>query len=282
MTQASRRLNQPISRVSRAVARLEKELGLHLVLRTTRSFQVTESGRKLFREVQPMINQIGDLSRSLKSESEELTGIVRITAPEDFGHSQMGPILSQLSLLHPGLEIEANLTDDFVDLVRTETDIGIRAGKLKDSTLKAKLIGRSSLKFVASPSYIDKFGAPKKPQDIGKHRCIYSPLGPMSLRNEWTVTNGTRDEKIQFNPLWKVNHKRVALDLARAGMGITMLPTPLVTEFIERKELIPVLTSWSAPTAPIHLVFPPQRTISARVRAVSAFLEEKLKPMLTV
>ena len=60
----------------------------------------------------------------------------------------------------------------YIDLVRTETDIGIRAGKLKDSTLKAKLIGKSTLKFVASPSYIDKFGAPKRPQDIGKHRCI--------------------------------------------------------------------------------------------------------------
>ncbi|MBL7546122.1 MAG: LysR family transcriptional regulator [Bdellovibrionaceae bacterium] len=280
MTQAAVRLKQPISRVSRAIARLEKELGLHLVLRTTRSFQVTAAGRRLFREVQPMMRQIVDLSRSIKSESEELVGLVRMTAPEDFGQFIMAPIVAELGVIHPGLQLEMNFTDEFVDLVRTETDIGIRGGKLKDSTLKAKYLGKSVFRFVAAPSYVDKYGYPKRPQDLIQHRCIYSPLGSMSQRTEWIVTNGQREERIQFVASWKVNHKRVALDLAKAGLGITMLPVPLVKNYIEEKELVPILPTWTLPPAPIHLVYPPRQITAAKVRVVSAFLEKKLKPLL--
>lgn len=280
MTQAARRLKQPVSRVSRAMVRLERDLNQHLILRTTRSFQITNAGRSLFQEVQPIIQQISGLEKSLGGESEELSGLVRITAPEDFGQVWLAPIIAEISKLHPMLVFDLNFTDEFVDLVRTETDIGIRGGKLKDSTLKAKYLGQSNFHFVAAPSYIDKFGAPKKPEELEKHRCIYSPLGPSSLRNEWTITNGVRKARIAFKPNWKVNHKGVAMALAKSGLGITLLPTSLSVALFESKDLVHVLPSWGLEAAPVHLVYPPQRITSRKVREVSAFLEMKLKPML--
>lgn len=282
MTQAARRLKQPISRVSRALSRLERDLNQHLILRTTRSFKITSSGLRLFREIQPLMQQIKGLERSISSESEELTGVVRLTAPEDFAQGMMSSILLELSALHPGLQFDLNLTDEYVDLLRTETDIGIRGGKLKDSTLKAKYVGESTFVFVASPDYLEKFGAPKKPEDLAKHKCIYSPLGPNSERNEWVVTNGSRKEKIKFNPQWKVNHKGLACTFVRAGHGISLLPSPMVNRFIESKELVQVLSSWGLETAPLHLVYPPQKVISRKVREVSKFLEIKLREMMTL
>ncbi len=279
MTQAAARLKQPVSRVSRAMVRLERDLKQHLILRTTRSFQVTAAGRKLFRDVQPIIQQISGLEKNISNDSEELTGIVRITAPEDFGQVLLAPIVAELSVLHPGLEFDLNLTDGYVDLVRTETDIGIRGGKLKDSTLKAKFLGKSSFNFVASSGYLEKFGTPKKPSDLTKHRCIFSPLGPNSHRNEWLVTNGTRKEKVEFNPNWKINHKGMALALAKAGLGITLLPSSMTARYLESKELVTVLSSWGLEEAPIHLVYPPQRMLSRKVREVSTFIESKLKPL---
>lgn len=279
MTQAARRLKQPVSRVSRALARLERDLNQHLILRTTRSFQVTHAGRKLFQSIQPMILQVQELQKSFVEDSEELTGVIRITAPEDFGQSMMGPLVVELSSLHPKLEFDLNLTDQYVDLVRTETDIGIRAGKLKDSTLKARYLGQAETLFVASESYLDKYGIPKKPQDLEQHRCIYSPLGPSSQRNEWVVFNGSKKEKVKVNPIWKTTHKGTAVALAKSGLGITLVPSSMVLPSIDKKELVHVLPSWGLEPAPVHLVYPPQRITSRKVREVSKFLETKLKPL---
>lgn len=279
MTQAARRLKQPVSRVSRALARLERDLNQHLILRTTRSFQVTEAGRRLFRDVQPMIHRIGEVQRALSSESEELTGLVRITAPVDLGETVLAPIIAELSTLHPGLEFDLHFSDDFVDLVRTETDIGIRAGKLRDSTLKAKRLGNSMFQFVASPRYLEKFGTPRKPADLENHRCIHALLGPARRRNEWLVTSGSRSERIRFRAPWIVNQKGAAVALARAGLGITLVPSPTLAEYFERDELVHVLPAWSLEPTPVHLVYPPQRITSRKVREVSQFLEERLRPL---
>lgn len=280
MTKAAKRLKQPISRVSRALSRLERDLNQQLILRTTRSFKITKSGQQLFREMQPVMQQIAGLERSLSSENNEISGIIKITAPEDFGQILMAPLIAELSELYPNLELDLNLTDEYVDLVQTETDIGIRGGRLKDSTLKAKYIGESSFIFVAAPKYIEKFGMPKKPEDLVKHRCLYSPLGPNSQRNEWNITNGTRAEKIRIKPHMKINHKATTAALALAGFGITLLPTPMVNRHFESKELVHVLPSWGLESAPVHLVYPPQRIISRKVREVSAFLESRLKMAL--
>ncbi len=279
MTQAARRLKQPVSRVSRALARLEQDLNLRLVLRTTRSFQVTDVGNRLFRELQPAIEKLGEVQRNMHHENDELTGLVRITAPEDFGKFMLAPLITELSMLHPGLQFDINLTDDYVDLIRTETDIGIRAGKLKDSSLKAKLLGTSNFQFVAAPSYLEKYGAPKRPIDLQKHQCINALFGPASKQNQWVITNGTRTEKIDFKPKWRVNNKAMALNLACAGLGITLVPSTLLAGYYENGELVHVLSGWGLETAPVHLVYPPQKITSRKVREVSKFLEEKLKPM---
>lgn len=281
MTQAARRLKQPISRVSRALSRLERDLKQQLILRTTRSFKITTAGQSLFREIQPLIQKISDLEQSITNENEDLIGIIRITAPEDFAQTMLSSFIVELSILHPGLQFDLNLTDDYVDLVRTGTDIGIRGGRLKNSTLKVKYIGESNFFFVASPNYLEKFGVPKKPDDLLKHRCIYSPLGPNSQRNEWVVTNGARMEKIPLKAQWKVNHKGLAANLAKEGLGITLLPGLMVNRYIDNKELVRVLPAWGLESAPVHLIYPPQRTMSRKVREVSNFLETKLKPLLS-
>jgi DNA-binding transcriptional LysR family regulator len=191
----------------------------------------------------------------------------------------LSPLITELSLLHPGLQFDINLTDEYVDLVRTETDIGIRAGKLKDSSLKAKLLGTSDFQFVAAPSYIEKYGAPKKPIELQSHHCINALFGPASKNNQWVITNGTRTEKINYKPKWRVNNKAVALNLACAGLGITLVPSTLLSGYYERGELTHVLPGWGLEIAPVHLVYPPQKITSRKVREVSRFLEEKLKPM---
>jgi LysR family transcriptional regulator for bpeEF and oprC len=282
MTQAAKRLRQPVSRVSRAVARLESELNQHLVLRTTRSFQITEAGRRLFRDVQPLVARIADVQRSFHEESEELTGLVRITAPEDMGASTIAPLLVEFGALHPGLRFDLNLTDEFVDLVRTETDIGLRAGRLRDSTLKAKRLGTSVFIWVASPRYIDRYGAPKRPQDLERLRSIHLVLGPSDKRIEWTLINGSRREKLKINSLWSVNHTGAAMALAKAGVGATLCPATLAAPALAAGELVHILPGWTSEPAPVHLVFPPQRITSRKVREVARFLEERLKPLFEV
>jgi DNA-binding transcriptional LysR family regulator len=279
MTQAARRLKQPVSRVSRALARLERDLSLRLILRTTRSFQATEAGRRLFREAQPMIRQIEGLGRALSQESDELAGLVRITAPEDFGQALLAPLIAELGALQPALEFDLNLTDDYVDLVRTETDIGIRAGRLRDSSLKAKRLGTSRFEFVASPRYLDARGAPRRPAELREHRCIYALADPSRPQSSWDLVNNGRVERVQLSAWCRVNHKGTALALARAGAGIALVPVSMLPEYLRAGELARALEGWSLEPVPVHLVYPPQRVVSRKVREVSRFLEERLRPI---
>jgi LysR family transcriptional regulator for bpeEF and oprC len=258
---------------------LETELKLPLVLRTTRSFQVTDAGRSLYQNVHPVIRQLGDLQRSLSQENDEMSGLIRITAPEDLGRWVLAPVISRLSSHYPRLEFDLNFTDSFVDLIRTQTDIGIRAGKLTDSSLRVKRIGSSVFRFVASPRYLEKFGTPKRPKDLENHRCIVAVSGPTAQRDEWIVSQGAKKERVALRRVCSVNQKGVAVSLAREGFGITLVPTPLANEYLENGELTEILQGWGYEATPIHLVYPPQKLVSLRVREVARVLEERLRPI---
>ena len=153
-SRAAEILKVPKSTVSKAITRLEYETGAKLLLRTTRSLTLTAVGRAFYETCMGPIQTLEEAQKSLNGNESILTGLVRVTAPEDLGIEIIAPTIGELSRKHPLLNFELNYTDDIVDLIKEGFDIAIRIGKLPESSLKVKRIGEIQIIPVASPKYL--------------------------------------------------------------------------------------------------------------------------------
>src|SRR5579862_1574175 len=171
VTAAARRLGVSKSIVSRRLARLEAELGVQLLARTTRGAALTEAG-VTFRDHAARACAEIDLARETILPAGDLRGRLRIAAPLSFGPTHLAPVLAQLARRHPRLHVHASYSDRFVDLIGEGFDCAIRVGQLSDSNLIARRIGPIHGKLVASPVYVREHGAPETPDQLLAHQCL--------------------------------------------------------------------------------------------------------------
>jgi DNA-binding transcriptional LysR family regulator len=184
ITVAARRLGLPKSIVSRRLVRLESELGVQLLARTTRGASLTEAGVS-FREHAARMCLEMDVAREEMLPTGELRGRLRVAVPSSFGPGHFAPALAELARLHPLLQLHAHYSDRYVDLVAEGFDCGIRVGYLQDSNLTARKIGAFAAGLFASPDYLSAHGIPKKPSDLLEHQAI------LQGTESWKVSDGT-------------------------------------------------------------------------------------------
>src|ERR1700722_7368998 len=173
---AARRLGVAKSIVSRRLVRLEAELGIQLLARTTRGAALTEAGVTFREHAQRACAEI-DLARETILPAGDLRGRLRIAAPLSFGPTHLAPVLAQLALRHPRLHVHASYSDRFVDIVGEGFDCAIRVGYLSDSNLIARRIAPIRGKLVASPAYVSTRGAPEPPDQLLAHECLMQGAG---------------------------------------------------------------------------------------------------------
>ena len=278
MTKAAKALKMPVSRVSRTVARLEEALGATLITRTTRSLRVSEAGKRLHQASRPLMQQITEIEHEFHASEAVIAGLVRVTAPEDMGGAIIAPVLAELSAVHSALQIELICSDQRFDLVQDGIDVGIRIGKLQDSSLKSRRLGVTSMTCVAAPGYLKRAGTPRTPHDLDKHDCIQLALGASDSPNLWTLSNGKQQISIRIAPKLRANHTGAAIAFALAERGILCVPAPMVVDSLQSGQLVRVLPNWSFSSRLVNLIFPNQRTIAPRVKTVISHLEKRLPP----
>lgn len=278
MTKAAKALKMPISRVSRTVARLETALGTTLITRTTRNLHISEAGRRLQQATRPLMLRLAAIESEFQSSESAIAGPVRITAPEDIGGAIVAPMIAEISSLYPALQIELICSDERFDLVQAGIDLAIRIGKMQDSTLRSRRLGGISLCCVAAPRYLDRAGIPKIPSDLGQHDCIELALGSSSPMRTWKLSNGRQQLAVNVAPRLTTNHTGAAIAFLLAGRGISCIPAPMAVDYLKSGALIRVLPSWSFGSIPVNIVFPAQRNMAARIKAVIQYLEERLAP----
>jgi LysR family transcriptional regulator for bpeEF and oprC len=176
-TKASKVLNQPKSRVSRAISKLERELGVELIRRTTRKVSLTSVGEELYKNITPHLLAIqGELTR-ISDKSDEMTGKIRITTSDSFAQNILADIISIYNSKYPQVEFEMIITNEYLDLVEENIDLAFRAGKLKDSTLIQKQFIKISFMMVCSKTYIDKHSLITDIKDLNSHKYLsFKPL----------------------------------------------------------------------------------------------------------
>ena len=267
VTPASRRLGISKSMVSRRLVRLEAELSVQLLARTTRGAALTEAGAT-FREYAARVVAEIDLAKETVLPAGELRGRLRVAAPLSFGPTHFAPVLADMASRHPELHIHAAYTDRFVDLVGEGYDCAIRVGMLPDSNLIARRIGPLIGKYVASPAYIAKHGSPETPEELVTHQAL------MQGTETWLAT--VDDKVITMRPQgrFKADNGVALVAAAVAGIGISALPNDHIQEHLDSGALVPVMPNHPIPEHGIYVVRPPGQHPSRKIRVLTEMLIE--------
>ena len=268
---AARRLGLSKSIVSRRLFRLEAELGVQLLARTTRGAALTEAGAA-FRDHAARVCTEIDTARDLILPAGELRGRLRVAAPLSFGPTHFAPVLAEMARRHPQLHIHTCYTDRFVDLVAEGYDCAIRVGYIQDSSLIARRIGPISGKLVASPGYIAAHGAPETPGDIAAHEAL------MQGTETWQFMAGDRIVTVHPQGRFKADNGVALMAAAVAGLGIAWLPDCITYEYVASGALVPVMTDYPPPPAGAYVLRPPGPHPSRKIRALTEILIEHCEP----
>jgi DNA-binding transcriptional LysR family regulator len=262
---AARKTGRSPAAVSRAIATLEEALGQRLFNRTTRALSLTEAGEKLLERGRRLLADYADMADALQG-GDAPRGVLTLTAPVMFGRLHIAPIVRDFLHDYPEMDVKLLLFDRILSLVDERVDLGLRIGHLPDSSLIALRVGAVRRVLVASPDYLARAGAPRKPEDLADHAFI-STFGAFAP-GHWSL--GVEEEKtIRFRPRLTINSVDAALDAAMAGLGIVRLFSYQVAECVAQGRLARILQDFEPPASPIHLVRPPGRA----PRKVAVFIE---------
>lgn len=264
---AALRLGVSKSIVSRRLVRLEAELGIQLLSRTTRGAALTEAGRT-FREHALKACAELDSAREALQSAGQLRGLLRIAVPTTLGPTHVSPVLAEMARRHPQLQVHACYRDHVGDLIGEGFDCAIRLGILPDSNLVARRIGRVHGTVVASPAYIRANGAPQTVDELLAHEALVNGA------EVWQLTDG--DKHIAFRPQgrFKADNGMALVAAALAGLGVACLPDRLIREHLDSGALVPVMTRHPIPPAGAWVVRPPGQHPPRKIRVLTDLLVE--------
>jgi DNA-binding transcriptional LysR family regulator len=274
-TRAAERLGITKTVVSQQVARLEKEIGTNLLVRTTRRVQPTEAGRALHARCLTILREADEAFGELSQSNSEPRGTLRVTAPNDFGGSILSPLAAAFTVRHPNCRVELILTDAKLDLVEANMDLSIRVGWLDDSSVLARKIGLFQQVAVATPQLAGRRKA-EEPADL----ATWPFIGNLALRNpfSWTFTNEHDEARsVTLQRTLSINSTPAALAATRAGGGFSILPDFLVADEMREGRLVRLIPNWRLPEGGIHVVYPAARYRPAKVTAFVDMLVEDAK-----
>ena len=262
---AARRLRVSPSAVTRLVAALETHLGARLLQRTTRSVALTDAGARYLERARRILADVAEAEELAEAERAVPTGRLVVSAPNVFGRVHVAPALCGFLLRHRALTGELMLSDRFTNLVEEGVDVAVRIGALDDSSLVARAVGATRTVLVASPKYLASHPKLRAPADLARHDAIqFSSLSPSP---EWRLVTAGREVSLRYTPRFVTSSADAAIGHAELGGGITAALAYQVVEAVRARRLAVVLASHEPPPLPIHLVFPSQRLLSAKVRA---------------
>lgn len=255
------------------VARLERELGVRLLHRTTRRLAPTEDGRAYYESCVRILGDIAEAEDGLSKSRSSPRGRLRVSVPHALTGLVFFPSLPRFLARYPELELEVVLTDTAIDLVAAGVDCAVRGVDIPDdATLIARHLSKVRWTTCASPAYLRKRGTPRRPEDLAGHECIRFVSPTTGRASEWSfLKDGVRGS---FAPRGRlaVTSLGAAAAGARAGIGIAQVPEPLALPDMRAGKLKPILLDHVAPAPSLCVVYPSNRYLTAKVRAFCDFV----------
>ena len=273
-TAAAARLDSAKSAVSRRVSALEERLGVQLLRRTTRTLNLTDTGRSFYEHSARILADLEEAESAVQQEHGELRGTLRIALPMSFGVRHMCKPIAAFSKRHPRIRFDLDLNDRRIDLIEEGADLAVRIGHLPDSSLIARKLFDVRMVVCASQHYLAVNGEPQSPEELRDHDClVYSNLADPHVWR-WQDESG-RNLSVELDPVMHASSGDFLSNAAAHGLGIIIQPTFIAAEAVRRGELVPILEGYTWPVSPAYAVYSPTRHLSYRVRAFIDFLAER-------
>jgi DNA-binding transcriptional LysR family regulator len=276
---AARETGIPLATLSRRVADLEAELGVRLLLRSTRQIALTETGQRYFQTCQRVLDEIRDAEETLKGEYRTPKGDLTLTAPMGFGRLHLQPVVMEFLRAYPAINLRLILADRLVDFIEEPIDLALRIADLPDSDLIARTVGTIRMVVSASHEYLERHGTPTHPSDLAQHDCIaWSSLGPLST---WWFREANTDRTFPIRTRFATSSAESAIDAALTGLGLVQTTSYQAEQAVRDGDLAIVLEDFECAPTPVSLVHAGNRSVPLKLRAFLDFavprLSERLK-----
>jgi DNA-binding transcriptional LysR family regulator len=277
LTAGARRLGIAKSVASKRISDLENALRATLLRRSARGVAPTDAGAAFYRRTRDILAELDDAAASAAG-AGELSGLIRVAGPLSFGTLHLAPVLVDFLVCHPRVELALHLNDRVVDIVREGYDLAVRIGRLKDSSLVAKKLAECKRVLCCSPTYARQVGLPSTLDELKDHACIGYSNAPIGERWLFELEElGGKQRSVLVQPRLTVDNGEAIRDAAIAGLGLTVLPTFIVADALRAGTLLAVLRDTPVVSDGIFVVYPPDRHLSTKVRALIEHLTAAFK-----
>ena len=266
------RIGQPA--VSKAIAQLERRLGVPLLLRSSRKLTPTGAGRQFCEHARRAIEEVEEAEHTARGTAAGLSGTLKFAAAVTFARLHVMPRLPAFLADHPALRVEAILDDRPVDLIEQGVDVALRLGRLVDSSHVARRIGRCRHLVVGSPSYFEHAGKPARPSDLSGHRGV---VYGNAVAGAWRFTKGGREESVRLPEHVRSTAMEGLREAVFAGLGLAIASEWAFQPDLGEGRIERVLADWNLPPLDVHAVFPSGRRASAKAQAFVRFVEDELR-----
>lgn len=274
---ASREIGVSTAMVSKQIKRLEDDLSVRLLNRSTRHCSLTEAGAEYFDRCERVITYMEDADASVKNLSHEIRGTLKISAPATFGTRYLIPAIVAYKEIYPKIAFDLRMAPQMPDLLEGGFDIAIQAGgtRLDDSDLVARKLGSFRLALCASQEYLDLNGIPRHPNELSRHNCMIF-FNDMAT-DTWAFRGDENELTVSVEGDLRSNQGAALRLAAIEGMGIARLPNYLVHTDFENGRLVEILSEYRSPPRAVHVMYPQRRLMPAKVRSFIDFLAERFE-----
>ncbi|MES2968717.1 MAG: LysR family transcriptional regulator [Pseudomonadota bacterium] len=272
---AAIRLGTSSGQASKLVSRLESDLGVRLLNRTTRAIAATEVGQAYFERIRGLLDEFDGLDQSVRSRSAAPIGKLRLTAPLTFGIVQLVPALNAFARRYPDIELDVSFSDRVVNLVDEGFDAAIRAGRPVDANLIARKLCEMRLLVVASPDYLAAHGVPRHPSELGPHDIIIDT----NFRDPliWRFRGPEGAIAVPVAGRLRYSNAEACLNAAGSGLGIACIPDFVAAKSLATGRTLEILQAFREEPFGIHAMYPPGRHLAAKVRVLVDFLADRYR-----
>lgn len=272
---AGRVLGLSPSAIGKAVTKLENDLGVRLLQRSTRSLRLTEEGRAFHERCRRILDDLDDAQESLMLTREAPGGRIRLSCPVVAYHFLL-PVIPEFMELYPEIALDLDFSDRIVDLIEEGVDIAIRSGNLPDSRLMVRTLRPFRLLLCAAPAYLERHGTPRCPRDLAGHRAIAFRYPNSGKLQDWPLRQPQDEPEPRLHHVMTCNNMEALCGAVVRGLGIGCMPDFLVNASLRSGALVPVLLDHLEMPGHFNLIWPSSRHLSPKIRVLVDFLGQRL------